>query len=424
MTRAANIAPADKLPSAVPLQVSIPFMLGSISLATSYGSSFFLVDALRSIGQSATTAGAVISTGTIATILCSLLVGRIADSVGLTRTISAAAVMMTIAMACFASASTSTRFAYAGGFFLGVGWSGFYMLAPLEVLRHVRSEARIKYLTLLSGSQMLGIGLAAPLARAVAETAGSYIAVYALFAAACLVAATVFELAGRRGAHASQPRMPNVGLTLQGVMEIFRSSTRYPIIMIGVGGCVFAGLFTFQTLYAASRAQSADTFFLVFTLTAVFMRFAVAPIIGKVRIERAVAVLFMCTIGGTVDPFRQCRQYSDLHHRNNGVRAGIRSKLFDAEQHGRRSCRPGWDPPGHCVSGIHALLLRRLIRISEHRGTNREGQQLRSSSDEHDDACRRQCRNSYDTGVLGRPGALTSFLRRITGCPSKAITMT
>ncbi|WP_225646223.1 MFS transporter [Bradyrhizobium australafricanum] len=298
MTRAANIAPADKLPSAVPLQVSIPFMLGSISLATSYGSSFFLVDALRSIGQSATTAGAVISTGTIATILCSLLVGRIADSVGLTRTISAAAVMMTIAMACFASASTSTLFAYAGGFFLGVGWSGFYMLAPLEVLRHVRSEARIKYLTLLSGSQMLGIGLAAPLARAVAETAGSYIAVYALFAAACLVAATFFELAGRRGAHASQPRMPNIGLTLQGVMEIFRSSTRYPIIMIGVGGCVFAGLFTFQTLYAASRAQSADTFFLVFTLTAVFMRFAVATIIGKVRIERAVAVLFMCTIAG------------------------------------------------------------------------------------------------------------------------------
>ncbi|MGY3443366.1 hypothetical protein ACVW17_003367 [Bradyrhizobium sp. USDA 4473] len=81
-------------------------------------------------------------------------------------------------------------------------------------------------------------------------------------------------------------------------MEVFRSSTRYPIIMIGVGGCVFAGLFTFQTLYAASRAQSADTFFLVFTLTAVFMRFAVAPIIGKFRIEHTIAVLFMCTIAG------------------------------------------------------------------------------------------------------------------------------
>ncbi|MGY2804077.1 MFS transporter [Bradyrhizobium sp. USDA 4506] len=298
MTPAANVVPAEKLPSAVPLDVSIPFMLGSVSLAASYGSSFFLVDALQSIQQSATTAGAVISTGTITTILCSLVAGRIADLLGVMRTITLAAGMMAIAMTCFASASTLTLFPYIGGLFLGIGWSAFYILAPLQVLCHVRAEARIKYLTLLSGSQMLGIGLTVPLARAIAEIAGSYIAVYALFAAACLVGAMLLEFAGRALAQAPQIEMPTVRLTLEGVLGTFKSNTRYPIIMIGVGACVFAGLSTFQTLYAITRAQSPDTFFIVFTLTAVLLRFAVAPIIGKFRLERLAAFLIVCTIAG------------------------------------------------------------------------------------------------------------------------------
>ncbi|MBB4263048.1 MFS transporter [Bradyrhizobium sp. CIR3A] len=298
MKPAANIVPAEKLPNQVPLEISIPFMLGSISVAASYGSSFFLVDALRSIRQSATTAGAVISTGTIATILCSLVAGRIADSLGVMRTITLAAAMTAMAMICFASAQTLTLFAYVGGLFLGIGWSVFYILAPLQVLAHVRADARIKYLTLLSGSQMLGIGLAAPLARTVAESSGSYIAVYALFAAACLVGAMLLEFAGRALARAPQIKMPTVRLTLEGVLGAFKSNTRYPIIMIGLGACAFAGLSTFQTLYATSRSQSADTFFLVFTLTAVFLRFAVAPTIGRFRLERVAAFLIVCTIAG------------------------------------------------------------------------------------------------------------------------------
>ncbi|WP_247355003.1 hypothetical protein [Bradyrhizobium sp. 160] len=163
----------DKLPSAVSLEVSIPFMLGSASLAASHGSSFFLVEALRSIGQGTTTAGTVISTGTIATILSSLLAGRIADLLGLMRTITFAAAMIAAAMICFASASILPLFAYIGGLLLGIGWSVFYILAPLQVMCHVQAEARIKYLTLLSGSQMLGIGPAAPLARTAAEAIGS-----------------------------------------------------------------------------------------------------------------------------------------------------------------------------------------------------------------------------------------------------------
>lgn len=145
---------------------------------------------------------------------------------------------------------------------------------------------------------MLGIGLAVPLARTVAEAIGSYAAAYAFFAAACILGTILLELAGRGLAHTPQIKMPHVRLTFDGALRAFKSKARYPIIMIGVGACVFAGLSTFQSLYAASRAQSPDTFFLVFTVTAVFIRFAVAPIIGRFRLEAVAAFLFACTIAG------------------------------------------------------------------------------------------------------------------------------
>ncbi|MGY4473451.1 MFS transporter [Bradyrhizobium sp. USDA 3364] len=298
MSAAANIIAAEKLPDEVPLEVSIPFMLGSINVAASYGSSFFLVDALRSAPQSASIAGTVISTGTVATILCSLVAGRIADLFGVMRTITVAAAVMAIAMICFAAAPAFMFLAYLGGLSLGIGWSIFYMLAPLQILERVRPAARVKYLTLLSGSQMLGIGLAVPLARTVVEIFGSYIAAYSLFAAACLVGAMLLELAGRALAQAPQIKMAAVRLTFEDVREAFKSNTRYPIVMIGIGACVFSGLSTFQTLYASSRGQSADTFFIVFTLTAVFLRFAAAPVIGKVRLEWVAAFLVVCTMAG------------------------------------------------------------------------------------------------------------------------------
>ncbi|MGY3361718.1 MFS family permease [Bradyrhizobium sp. GM0.4] len=298
MTPSPETALVDKLPTAVSLEVSLPFMLGSASLAASYGSSFFLVEALRSIGQSTTTAGAVISTGTIATILSSLVAGRIADLLGSMRTITFAAAMIAAAMICFASASILPLFAYIGGLLLGIGWSVFYILAPLQVMCHVQAEARIKYLTLLSGSQMLGIGLAAPLARTAAEAIGSYIAVYSLFAVACILGTMLLDSAGRALAQAPQIKMPAVRLTFKGVVRAFKSNARYPIIMIGIGACVFAGLSTYQSLYATSRALSPDTFFFVFTVTAVFFRFAVAPIIGRFRLELIAALLLACTIAG------------------------------------------------------------------------------------------------------------------------------
>lgn len=57
MTPSPEMALVDKLPTAVSLEVSLPFMLGSASLAASYGSSFFLVEALRPLDKAPRPAG-------------------------------------------------------------------------------------------------------------------------------------------------------------------------------------------------------------------------------------------------------------------------------------------------------------------------------------------------------------------------------
>src|SRR5207249_4336538 len=69
-------------------------------------------------------------------------------------------------------------------------------------------------------------------------------------------------------------------------------------LMMGLAACTFAGLSTFQSLYAQSRGLSADAFFLTFTVTTVALRFSVASLIGKLSLGRLALALFVVTLLG------------------------------------------------------------------------------------------------------------------------------
>jgi hypothetical protein len=70
--------------------------------------------------------------------------------------------------------------------------------------------------------------------------------------------------------------------------------------MIGLAASVFAGLSTFQSLYAESRGLSPETFFAVFTITTVGLRFSVAPLIGRIALGKLVLALFVATLAAVV----------------------------------------------------------------------------------------------------------------------------
>lgn len=295
--QAAVPALADRMPAGA----FVPFLTGAVILAIAYGSSFLLADVLRAAGREAAEAGNIVSIGTIATLAGCVGAGRLAERTGVLPLIVCSAVMMALAMACFAGFGFfGIGFAYAGGLLLGLGWSVFYILAPIQLIHCLKPAARLEALTLLSGSQMLGIGLSAPLGHFLVQDRGQSALVYVCYGLFCLVAAGLMVRAQRALKTIAQLPMTAVALTFPLAGSIARARTVLPVIMIGLSACVFSGLSTFQTLYAESRGLNSGTFFLTFTVTTVALRFSVASQIGKLPLGKLVLMLFALTLAGLV----------------------------------------------------------------------------------------------------------------------------
>lgn len=293
--RTVDAGAADRLASRLPYDASGPFMLASSVIAAAYGTSFILPEYIETLGMEHDIAGSIISSGMITTIICCCLAGRLAQRIGIMPTIAAASIMMALAMAAFAAAIVDTRIAYAGGMLVGVGWSVLFILSPLQIIRHLRPTARIQHLTILSGAQMAGLGVAAPLGHLLTEYTGSMAITYALFAMACVVAAICMGVARRAMLGIPSIPMPHIEITVDTTVALLRHATAAPILMIVVAACIFSGLSTYQSAYAASRHLNPDLFFLVFTLTSVALRFSIAHMMDRVPVHRLALTLFIAT---------------------------------------------------------------------------------------------------------------------------------
>lgn len=294
--------PADAqahLSDRLPPSILLPYLLVAMTLALAYGATFLLADGLREAGFPAAGAGTVVGIGTAATLAGSVLAGRWAERLGVLPLIAGAAVVMACAMACFAlMGRAGMASACLGGLLLGLGWAVFYMLAPLQIIHCLKPAARLEAFTLLSGSQMLGMGLAAPLGHLLARRWGGVWVAFAAYAAFCVAAAGCALLVQRRMAR--QPRLPMqaVALSWAEVARVLRSKTVMPVVLMGLCACTFAGLSTFQSLYAQSRGLSPDVFFIAFTVTTVVLRFTVASWIGRLPLARLALALFVLTLCG------------------------------------------------------------------------------------------------------------------------------
>lgn len=290
---------ADLLADSLPASVLAPYFLAAVALAMAYGSSFLLTDLLHSAGYNGAQAGAIVSAGILATLIGSLFAGHLAQRVDIPLLVAVSAAVMAAAMICFAfTASGRLSFAYVGGVLLGFGWALFYMLAPIQLINCLKPASRLQALTLLSGSQMLGIGIAPPLGHFIAGRLGGTVAAYVCCGVFCTMAAMFMLLI--RPTIKKQPQLPMhaVALSLSTGLSILRNSTVLPVVAMGIAACTFAGLSTFQSLYAQSRGLTPDIFFLTFTITTVALRFSVAPLIGRLPLRPLAVTLFLVTLAG------------------------------------------------------------------------------------------------------------------------------
>jgi MFS family permease len=110
-----------------------------------------------------------------------------------------------------------------------------------------------------------------------------------------------FELLSPQKNQSATP-IENTGW-IRALPMIMRTKAIYPILMVGLGACVFGGLLTFQTSLVRGTGLTASTFFAAYAITVVASRFLLAPIIGRANGNRAAIILLLVMTAGVVVAF-------------------------------------------------------------------------------------------------------------------------
>jgi len=238
------------------------------------------------------------------TLVSCCLAGWLAKRIGLLPTLTVASLFMALAMLTSAGAALDTRAAYGGGLLVGAAWSVFFILAPLRIIRHLRPSARIQYLTVLSGSQMAGLGLAAPLGHLLAKFTGSLSTIYAVLAIACVIAAACVDLTRRATSRLSALAgyagyRDYTCCDYDTASEMHSAPDRHDCdFSLHVRGAVHISERVFRITHLNS-----DLFFLVFTATSVVQRVSVAHLMGSLPLRRLALTLILLTAASLVLSF-------------------------------------------------------------------------------------------------------------------------
>lgn len=268
------------------------FCLGSYLLSLSYGSTFLLSLLISSRGGNEHDAGSVISVAMLSTFVAVIGSGHLSDWLGAARSVALFGCLLALASLGFALTSGFGHALLLFGLTLGLGWGVFYTLGPIIVAMLVEPTQRARYFALLSGSMMTGIGSGPLLGRLASALGYPVTSAFFIAAAASLVGVLIFW---RLGARLS--REPNhlgtsaARITWSGAARVLSSRALWPILMVGLGGCVFGGLSSFQTSYGVSRGVDYSLFFLGFMSAAIASRMLIAGIVVKRDPYRACCLL-------------------------------------------------------------------------------------------------------------------------------------
>ncbi|MEB0228378.1 MFS transporter [Pseudomonas sp. 10S4] len=271
--------------STAPPQVSSKlfglFCLASYLLSLSYGATFLLSLLIGSRGGNEHDAGSVISAAMLSTFAAVIVSGHLSDLLGAARSIALFGLLLVAASLGFALTPGFGNLLLFFGLLLGLGWGVFYTLGPIIVASLVTPSQRAKYFALLSGSMMTGIGSGPLLGRAASALGYPVTAAFYLAALASLIGVVLFWRLDShlKKAHTNPTAVSRI--SWGAAQQVLSSKALFPIIMVGLGGCVFGGLSSFQTSYAASRALDYSLFFFGFMGAAISSRMLIASFVVR-----------------------------------------------------------------------------------------------------------------------------------------------
>ena len=257
------------------------FCVASYLLSLSYGSTFLLSLLISARGGNEHDAGSVISAAMLSTFVAVIVSGHLSDLLGAARSIALFGVLLVAASLGFALTPGFGNLLLFFGLLLGLGWGVFYTLGPIIVASLVTPSQRAKYFALLSGSMLTGIGSGPLLGRAASALGYPVTTAFYLAALASLMGVLMFWRLSAQLEKSHAVSAPAARISWRATTRVLSSRAVLPIIMVGLGGCIFGGLSSFQTSYAAARSLDYSLFFLGFMSAAISGRMLIAGFVVK-----------------------------------------------------------------------------------------------------------------------------------------------
>ena len=254
-------------------------LIGGLTVvhSTAYGITFLLPLRVFEIGGDEAFVGLILGVGMVAALLAGWLSGHLADRIGRAGGVAMAGGAQGAAFAAMAMASDASPILILVGFGFGAGWAVFYLLTPLLAISRAQTEDRVKYLTIVSGLMMLGIGLGPVLGRLLEWAGLSISGVFALAAGLSLIGAGLASVLVRSdvpGSHGT------ASLSMAVLGKVLKTRAALPTIMIAIGGGIFGCLTSFQAPISETIGVDYALFFAVFVVTVVAARLSLAAQIG------------------------------------------------------------------------------------------------------------------------------------------------
>ncbi|WP_423909684.1 MFS transporter [Candidatus Spongiihabitans sp.] len=259
------------------------FFIATFFQAGTYGLTFLLPILFSNIGGNEKDVGTVLLCTAIMTILTVLYSGHMTDRRGRIKTIAYSGIIIASSLYLFSILSSITLFAYLAGALLGIGWGLFYTLTPVVLTTMTDPEERVRYFTLLSVFIMAGFGLSPIIGKYLDQLGYGINAVFQLTAALCIFSTIIFyalSFATKESETENQGSSKQAKLTYASLRQLLKSKAIVPIVMVGLGASVFAGVTNFQTEYAIQKGQDYSIYFITYTITVIVCRVIFAEFIG------------------------------------------------------------------------------------------------------------------------------------------------
>ena len=258
------------------------YFLAVFLQAGAYGLTFMLPALFATFGGNEADVGFVLVLTAITTLIVVIYSGHITAWIGMMPTITLSGVLITLAGLFFGLARETGLLVQVAGLLLGAGWGLFYTLTPVVLNRVIHPHERIQYFTLLSVFIMAGFGLlpvfGATLTRLDFDMGMTFFATAGL----CGISVILFFWLTKpmRALTIEKQIIAKTGLSRAVIKDVMTSRAAIPVIMVGIGASVFAGITNFQIVYAEARGLAYADYFLAYTLTVIMCRVVFAQFMG------------------------------------------------------------------------------------------------------------------------------------------------